>query len=355
MTALVVIMILVLGMFAAGVRTLEAGKHEPKTGAARMAAEAGIEYAYCQYVYNSGTPPPYASILPRTYNHNFCCGPGGFNVTITDNTAVIIGTVLVVSTGTVNGDSVTITRTIAKPKTCFDYALVCSIPITNTYFPIITGAGGKNGDIRADGNFGGYSFSLAAGSQINGDAVGQAAISIPTVTGSQITNAAWLPVPEVNTTYYAGIANRVFVGPQTWSGFTFQSPYEVVFVYGDVTINSGLFSGTGTIVNQGKTHLNGNTDYAASTSKIAILNASGFDTNGNYTIVGFYLTHNYFSNGTSQNSYGNGNAPWNLTLKSGSLAADNYYIGNWPTTTWSFTHDPEMNDQLGKNLHLPGY
>ena len=253
MTALVVALILVLGMFAAGVRTLGAGKHEAQTGASRMAAEAGIEYAYCQYVYNSGTPPPYATILPRTYNHSFCCGPGGFAVTITDNTANVIGTVNVVSTGTVNGDSTTITRVIPKPKTVFDYACACSVPAVDSYFPIITGTGGQNGDLRANGPI----QLNAAGSKINGDAVSTSTITNTTVTGNNLTSAAKLPFPEVNTTYYAGIADRTFATSQTWSGFTFLKPYEVVYVNGDVTLKSGLYSGRGTIVCGGVFHLQG--------------------------------------------------------------------------------------------------
>ena len=76
---------------------------------------------------------------------------------------------------------------------------------------------------------------------------------------------------------------------------------------------------------------------------------------GTCTVVGFYYAHNYFSNGFGQNAYFTGSATGNFTLKSGSFAADNYTVSNWPGITWSFTHDPEMNDQLGRNLHLPGY
>ena len=337
MTALAVIMILVLGMIAAGNRTLAVGKRETQTGGARMAAEAGIELGYWQYAYNFAA-------LPYTLNRNF--GPGSVAVTVSDNTGSILGTVSIVSKGTVKGDSVTITRVIAKPKTVFDYAFAANNSIATNFFPVITGSGGQNGDIRANG----YIQLNASGSKINGDATAQNAVVGTSVTGKQINSAAPLAYPTINTTYYQSIANRSFASAQTWSGFTFLVPYEVVYVNGDITLTGGSISGTGTLVCTGMLHFNGNLDYATASDKIAALAVGGLDTNGNNTVVGFYYGHN-----STNNAYGNGNVNWNFTLKSGSLAADTYNVGSWSSTVYQFTHDPAMNDQLGKSLHLPGY
>jgi len=335
--ALTVVLILVLGMIAIGNRVLLGGRHEARGRGARAMAEAGIEYGYWQVAYNNAA-------LPYTASRSL--GNGNFSVTVTDNSTNISQTYQITGTGTLNGETYQSTRVVqnkaAGGNVC-DYAL-CSIGDISSN-KVNTGSGGANGDIRSNGNIQLWS----ANASVNGDAYAGGSCSITTITGSSHANYASLTFPSVNLAYYQGIANRTFNGSVSWSGFTFLTANEVVYVNGDVNFNTGTISGTGTLVISGRFNFNGNLSYGLSTDRMAGISIQGANVNGSCSsLVGIYYCHDSSNDSTVIL------AP-PLTVSRGSFTADKFIFNSGGGHQITILRDPGMNASVGQQLHLPGY
>lgn len=338
LVALVVVFILAIGLLTLGGNVRLSGKRQMRRQGAQILADAGIEYAYWKVKFTNAP-------VPATFSDTFRSGT--VTVTATDNGNSLAGSMKLVSVGTESGESRTVTR-VLPGKTVFGYAL-CSNTNLNTGTSVIatitTGSGGAAGDIRSNG-----SISMGQAT-INGGATAVGTIGgFQSITGASTPSAPAVPFPAVDLNYYAGIANRTFSTNQTWSGFTFQSPYEVVYVNGDITLSAGTISGTGTLVATGKIHFNGSLTYQFSTDKLAGIAANGMDVNSTgISVVGFYYTHN-----SGNNAKAIINRQFSVTQ--GVIAADAMDFGGgngeYPHT---FVRDSAMNPILGKQLHLPGY
>ncbi len=337
--ALAILLVVVLGMMAIGNATFLSGKRQLRLRGARAMAEAGIEYGYWQYAYNKATLP---------YTGSRSLGRGSFRVTVTDNSASIPSTIQIVSTGTLNGETAARTEVLpsSSTRTPFDYALCSNTSISGP--DMVTGAGGTNGDIRANGDISLTSSTIT--STVNGDAYAGGTLSIPVVTGAKFPGAASLSYPAIDLAYYQSIANRRFNSSQTFSGFLFLRPNEVVYVNGDITLNSGYIVGTGTLVAANQIVLNGDLAYAFSTDKFAGLAANGITVSAaQISVVGFYYAHN--SSNTA-----NASLKGKFQLAQGALAADTVTVSAKPKDKpYSLVHDPAMSSALGRQLHLPGY
>ena len=103
--ALVLLMVVVLGMATLSMAVLRSGSHTARVRSLQNLAESGIQYGYWQYAYN------YAP-LPYSTTRSF--GPGQFSVAVTDNSANLSGTVLIVSAARLNADALTAQRIVAS-------------------------------------------------------------------------------------------------------------------------------------------------------------------------------------------------------------------------------------------------
>ncbi len=333
LTALVIVFIISIALLTLGGNARLSGKRSVRLSAARSLAIAGIEYGYWQYAFNN---------QPLPYTGSRSLGSGAFTVTVTDNSASVPGTIKLVSAGSQNGDSVKLTKVIKwGQKTMYDYAL-CSNATLSPSQVVVTGASGANGDTRVNGN-----ISLPVSSVINGDAMATGTILGGIVTGATTPSSAPLTFPPIDLTYYQTIANRTFSSSQVWSGFTFLTVNEVVYVQGSITLQAGRISGTGTLVASGSVTIQGNLSYSnATTDKLAVLSTGGLTVSAsNVSAVGFYYIHNSSSNATATISV------TKFKAAGGSLAADQFNLsGPGPHT---FIHDPAMNPSLAQQLHLP--
>lgn len=330
---MVVVLIIALGLLMLGGNVRLAGKRQLRHQGAQTMANAGIEYGYWATDLNGGA-------VPAAYTR--ALSSGAFTVSVSDYGSSLSGTIKIVSTGTQNGESDSVTR-ILPGKTVFDYALCSNKDLNDPEF-LTTGSGGAGGDIRSNGK-------IALGkATVNGNATAVKTIgAFQSITGQTVTGAPALPFPAINTSYYAGIANRTFSGNRTWAGFTFNSPYEVVYVNGDITLTAGTISGTGTLVANGKIHFTGNLAYQFSTDKLAGVATDGIDTGGTgIKVVGLYYTHN--SGGDAKATF---KKQFGVTW--GAVAADTFDIAGPADAPHAFVQDPDMNRVLGKQLHLPGY
>ena len=272
---MIVVFILALGLLTLGGNMRLAGKRQMRHRGAQTMAAAGAEYGYWATDLNNGA-------LPATYTHTL--PSGSFTVTVSENGASVPGTIQVVSQGTQGGETDKVTR-VMLGKTVFDYTLCSNTDLSDPEF-LTTGSGGAGGDIRSNGKI------TMAKTTVNGNVTAGGQVkNVLSVTGTTTAGAPTLPFPAIDTTYYAGIANRTFAGNQTWAGFTFNSPYEVVYVSGDITLTAGTVSGTGTLVATGKIHFNGSFSYQFSTDKIAGIAANGIDNSGGRNQCGRHLLY----------------------------------------------------------------
>lgn len=331
--ALGVVFTLAIGLLTLGHGTLMSGQRQLKARGARAMTEAGIEYGYWQFAF-TGVPLPYTAT--RTL------GDGSFTTTVTTNYATIPNSVQIASTGTLKGESYSMTR-VLKDLGPFDYA-VCTNTGFSTNSLVVTGSGGANGRIRANGNIALGNVSTV----INGNVTASGTISVTSVTGSKAPGAPTLPFPTTDLAYYESIANRKFYTNQKWNGFTFQVPNEVVFVDGDIALATGTISGRGTLVATQKIKFDGTVSYALSTDKLAGIAYGGFDTisAGSVSTVGIYYS-------SDSSKTGKLNLTKALTITQGSIAVDGFSISSGGSL--NVTRDPEMSATLGKQLHLPGY
>lgn len=344
---MVVVFILALGLLTLGGNIRLSGKRQMKRSGAEAMARSGIEYGYWQVRYKGAS-------LPQTYSLNSSSNGYTlkFTVTVTDNSANVAGTMKLVSAGTQNGETRTVTEVMATPfvKTVFDYAL-CSNSNLGGSPPIQTGASGANGDTRANG----YIYLGNPKAKINGNAMATGSISVTSITGTQTPSAPTIAFPALDTALggiYDTTATVHYTGDQTWSGFTFgltnlDGTYALVYVNGNVTLNAGTYSGSGTIVATGTITINGNVSPALSGDKMAFLTATRFNVTSTCTVNAFCYAHNGSNTAPAQSSGTN----TVLTVGNGALVADSFALINGGI----FSHDPAMNATLGKKLHLPGY
>lgn len=341
---MVVVFILAIGLLSLGNSVRLSGKRQITRSGALTMANAGIEYGFWQSYYRGAS-------LPQTFSLNSSRNGFAlkFTVVVTDNSTVVPGTIKLVSTGTQNRESRTVTRVmVAYTPTAFDYAL-CSNSNLSVAGPVVTGASGANGDIQANGNL---SLKNIA-TKVNGDATAAGTISVTSVTGTATPGAPTAAFPALDTSttgpYYLN-AGRRFLSSQNWSGFSFQPPnadgtFEVVYVNGSVTLRPGTYTGSGTIVATGTITLAGTVAPTFPSDKMAFLSTSGFSFTSSGPVTGFLYADN--GSDTAGLSGGAGITP---TVTSGSLAADTVSAG-----AVTVTHDPAMNVSLGRQLHLPGY
>lgn len=330
--ALVVVFIIAIGLLTLGSSARLSGKRSVRLNAAKAMASAGIEYGYWQYAFNN-QPLPYQS--SRTL------GQGSFTVSVSDNSAAIPGTIKIVSAGSQNGDQAALTRVFAMPLGVFAFAICSNSAISApATVKINTGNPNGNGSVWANGSL----TFLRGDCVINGDALATGAISVPQASGSRYPNSVPLQFPAINLSYYQSIANRTFSGNQNFSGFTFLSPDEVVYVNGNVTLSPGSITGTGTLVASGSVTLAGNTKYLFSTDEMAVLTPVGLSASVDSTVVGIYYAHN--SAGTAA-----ANFPKKINVTDGSLAADSFTFN--PAT--QVVSDSTLNPASAKQLHLPGF
>jgi len=102
LVALVVVMTIAAALMTSSSATFTQSRHLRRVSALRALADAGAQYGYWQYAFQSQTLPYTAT------NHTL--GPGTFSVTVTNNDPPIAGTIKAVSTATIRGESYAVTR-----------------------------------------------------------------------------------------------------------------------------------------------------------------------------------------------------------------------------------------------------
>lgn len=121
-----------VGMLMAGEGARASGHHKARTRAARLMAEAGIEYGYWQYCYNRVALP---------YTGSRSLSGGAFSVSVSDGNTAIQRSVKIVSTGTVGADAATVTRVFLDP--------FYTVKITGTVFTDPNYGGGAGRSLSA--------------------------------------------------------------------------------------------------------------------------------------------------------------------------------------------------------------
>lgn len=272
---------------------------------------------------------------------------GRFQYNLTPPAGLAVGNVITATAtdGSNNTSEFGSNITVKPPPYIFDYTLCSNTALTDTDSGFVLGAGGVNGDIRANG-----AFSLThAGNKVNGDAISTSTINIGTVTGKAVPYAPAISFPALSNSYYQGIATRTYTKDLNLQGaFTFNSPNEVVYVPGNLNMGSAAtISGTGTIYVAGTVSIQKDISYANSSSRFAILTPSNVSIPGGVTsIVGLFYADN--SGGTATITIDG-----SVNLPNGSLVADKFVFKNSGTLTMS--RDPGVTAAVRLQMHLPGY
>jgi hypothetical protein len=317
------------------------GRHELHVRGAQIESASGIEYGYWETMYNGGG-------AAATYVNQL--GTGSYTVTVTNNNSALSNSIKLVSTGTQLGDSWTTTKVMnGVAATVFDYA-ICSNGGLFDGSSIYTGTpnGGRfnlnakgNGNIRANGNI----VLDSNSSGVNGTATTAGTASITNIAGSITQGGSQLPFPVISLSTYQGLASITYSSSQTFNGYFFLLPGTVVYVNGNVTLNSGSYTGIGTIVASGSITINGGTSYGIG-GLVAFISPTGITVAKSVSVVGYYYTHNSTNtaalteNGTSS-----------LTVSSGGVAADVFNLGG---NSLASVHDPNMTLTYGHEMSLPG-
>lgn len=333
--ALVVVFIIGLGLLTLGGNARLSGKRTMRLSGAQAVASSGVEYGYWQVMFNNQT-------LPYTTSRSL--GSGSFSVTVTDNSASAAGTIKIVSTGAQSGDNVKLTR-VMKGKSVYDYALSLYNDFYDGGKTLTLGSSGVNGDFYENG-----SVQADAHTTVNGNVKVAGAINKPfnSVTGTTTTGVTALPFSALDTSAtgpYALNATATYPSSQTWSNFTFPSTGAIIYITGNLTLNGGTITGTGTIVCTGRLQINGNVSSTFSSDKMAFLAGNGILVNAAATVTGLYYTDNPTRSASfTINSQ--------FTVTSGSVISDTLTASSGPI---SVIHDPNLNAAVYRQLHLPGY
>ncbi|HLJ55544.1 MAG TPA: carboxypeptidase-like regulatory domain-containing protein, partial [Chthonomonadaceae bacterium] len=178
--ALTALLFVVLAVLWLSNGALYLSMRQKRIVALRALAEAGLQYAYWQIVFNSAVPP-------QTYGPT-ALGSGTFTVTVTDNSAQIAGTYKLVSTATISGETLTYTRVIDGAS---------SVQVQGTVFEDLNYGGGA-----------GRSYAVSAGAPVNG-----ATVEVYSAAGgylsSTTTSAGAYTITGLlaNTTYTVRVVN----------------------------------------------------------------------------------------------------------------------------------------------------
>lgn len=106
LVALVVLFFVAIALIDVSTGVLISGRNTSRRRALRALADAGAEYGYWRYMYQSAS-------LPYTESGHGL-GPGSFSVTLSDDSAAVAGTFKVVSTARIGPDSYAITRVFSS-------------------------------------------------------------------------------------------------------------------------------------------------------------------------------------------------------------------------------------------------
>lgn len=316
-----------------GGTTLQGGNRVEATHAVYL-ADAGLNYGYWKYRY-CGVSLPYTETRQL--------GKGSFAVTISENPA-LRDTVKIAVTGQSGGVSQRRQRVVRSRIRPSEWALMVNSGVTN-WWSIETGSAGQNGDVYING-----SLSLNAGMTVNGRLCTAGYVYdgyLLSATASSLTGSGYYQLPWIDLTSFISRANRTYSGDQGFNnGFTFNVPYEIVYVNGKLTIK-GLTSGKGLIVVNGNVEITDELLYAnSSTDKMAmVITGSLWTKAANNMVDGSYYVHN--DAGTAWFK-----ADADMTFRKGGLAVDSFST----VRRLKFTADPEYKaSDLGYRMHLPGY
>ena len=189
--ALVALMFVILAVLWLANGALYLSQRQKRVVALRSLAEAGLQYAYWQVVFNSVKPP-------QTYGP-VTLGQGTFSVTLTDNNAQIAGTYTLTSTANIGGETLTYTRVIGSTP----------IQVQGTVFEDVNYGGGV-----------GRSLAAASGAGLAGvtvevySAAGGYLGAVTTSSGGGYTLSGLLGA----TSYTVRVVNSTV--PSTRSGYT---------------------------------------------------------------------------------------------------------------------------------------
>lgn len=341
---LTVAMILGLALIRAAGNSTQSGERFKTKMQLKHLADAGAEYGYWYYA----TRRP---MLPATVSNDL--GGGEFNVTV-DNFAAIPGTIKITSKAELGGQEFETTYLLVRPTampgtySVFDYA-ICSDQSFITDRPIRSGTGLDNNNHV---NVNAHLMWTSSDSKIWGDAYAAWSISspYPQVKGTTVSSAPMLPFPDVDWDYYYWNCAWYYSGDKTFdSGITFPYDGAIIWVGDDLDIQ-GPIRGRGTIVASDEIRLKGDTWYATSDSKVALIarNKLKFDFDNYKNVVGFMYAHNDTFSAVVE-------VPHEATVTSGSVVGDWFDMKSDADLTVvhdiSITEDPS----LGSTLHLPGY
>lgn len=316
-----------------GGTTLQGGNRVEAAHAAYM-ADAGVNYGYWKYRY-CGVSLPYTETRQ--------IGDGSFTVTISENSA-LRDTVKIAVTGQSGGLSERRQRVVRSRLRPSEWALMVNSGVT-TWWSVDTGSGGQNGDVYING-----SLSLNAGMAVNGRLCTAGYVYngyLLSATASQLTGSGYYQLPSIDLASYSSRANRTYSGDVKFdSGLTFNSPYEIIYVTGKLTIKKSI-SGRGLVVVNGNVELPETLLYAnPATDKMAMLITGGLLTkSANNMVDGFYFVHNDAGSAWFR-------ADSDQTFRKGGLAVDSFST----VRKLKFIADSEYKtSDLGYRMHLPGY
>lgn len=299
---------------------------------ARHVADAAIEWVQAKR--KAGT-------LALPANENLTIDGSQANVVVTDNSVSLkrsLRVEITVQEGNLTFKQSRIVGDGIVPKH-FYYVLASNNNLTLAH-PLIAGSGGRLGDIFCNGKLTITALSVTA----NGDLEVAGELSgSPVVTGSIWNPCPSISFPSVNATDYLVGGVSVLLGGINGHSFTpTVMNYETLFFPRNATIR-GTYSGKGVIFVGDDITIDGNIQYADSSSVMAIIALDDiFVQPGVSRIDGYIFANDEFRSDSP-----------NLTLGRGAIVARRFDLNGALTATYDpwIWNDPEE----AQRLKLPGF
>jgi hypothetical protein len=340
---LIALATMVIGLFL-GLALLTAGSAAVRTErithsrqVLQNAAGGGLEFGYWTYKYAGGEGGP--AELPVVTNTTV--GGCAVQVQVEDNTEEAPETIRVTAVAARDGKRLSLTRVYpARELTdVFDYAFAANSD-DKQKSPVVCGTDPEgNGDAYVNGS---VDWKDPA-SAVYGRIYAKKNINDDLYAWAKYAGQPPIFFPEIDLVYYQAGAHVVYTSSTTLVDPTFASPFELVYVNGDLSIQ-GTVSGTGTIVVDGTVTVEG--DLVCSGSDVIALIAVD-----DILIEEPAETINAIVYGGTHGKIKLRDSSTELKLLGGVLAGD----GVDSKRPLHVTHATYLDDDAKEALHLPGH
>jgi hypothetical protein len=330
-------MILGLALLAAASQAVRGEGAQGRRQVLHDAAEGGLEYGYWAFTFGTGEGAPTLPIDLAT-----SLGGCAVSVHVADNTLEVPDTIRVTSTASREGKVVSLTRVYLRTKLSdvFNYALACDGDQRDGV-AIVCGTDPEgNGDVYVNGDV----DWPDAGSAVYGAVFAQKAINDSLFAWDKYPGQPSIEFPALDLAYYQAAASVIYTSNTTLANPTFDDPFTLVYVDGNLTIQ-GTVTGTGTIVANGDITIEGDLVYAhPGQDKIALLANDNIEVAREVQIV-YGILYAATKKVRLQQPAGE------LNIPAGVLASHDLDMRR----PLHVVRDPDLTDELKEALQLPGY